>query len=154
LAVRLSRASATRQMLTRGGFTLFEVLLSLGIFLGALAAISRIVDGGSRAAVRARMQNEAILRCESQMNQVVAGAVTLQATEEAPFDDDAQWSWSLVLGEGPHVDLLNVEVVVTHARTDGVIDAQFALWRFIRNPEVYLEAAAAEAEAEAETTGE
>jgi hypothetical protein len=118
------------------------VVLSLGIFLGALAAISRIVDSGSRAAVRSRLQNEAILRCESQMNQVVAGAVALQAADETPFEDDTQWAWSLVLAEGPHVDLLSVQVVVTHARPDGQIDAEFALWRLMSNPELYLEASA------------
>jgi hypothetical protein len=122
------------------------VVLALGIFLGALAAIARIVDSGSRAAVRARLQNEAILRCESQMNQVVAGSVALQATDQSPFEDDAQWSWSLVLAEGPHVDLLSVEVAVTHLRPDGEVDAEFALWRLMRNPELYLEAAAAAAE--------
>jgi general secretion pathway protein I len=141
-----TRAPPTRRALTRAGFTLFEVVLSLGIFLGALAAISRIIDSGSRAAVRARVMNEAILRCESQMNQVVAGSVALQATDQAPFEDDTQWSWSLVLAEGPHVDLLNVQVVVSHARDDGQVDAEFALWRLMRNPELYLEAAAAEAE--------
>jgi type II secretory pathway component PulJ len=138
----------------RSGFTLFEVVLALGIFLGALAAISRIVDSGSRAAVRARLQNEAILRCESQMNQVVAGSVALQAADQAPFEDDAQWSWSLVLAEGPHVDLLSIQVVVTHARPDGEIDAEFALWRLMRNPELYLDAAAAAAESEPSSTGE
>ncbi len=144
--VSFAYAPATRRTCRRAGFTLFEVVLSLGIFLGALAAISRIVDSGSRAAVRSRLQNEAILRCESQMNQVVAGALALQAAEETPFEDDTQWAWSLVLAEGPHVDLLSVQVVVTHARSDGQIDAEFALWRLMRNPELYLEASAAAAE--------
>lgn len=132
--------------MTRAGFTLFEVVLSLGIFLGALAAISRIVDNGSRAALRARLMNDAILRCESLMNQVVAGSVPLEAVDQTPFEDDQHWAWSLVLAEGPHVDLLSVQVVVAHAQGDGQIDAEFALWRLMRNPELYLEASAAAAE--------
>ena len=82
---------------------------------------------------------------------VAAGAVPLVSEEGVQFTDDPQWSWSLTLLEGPHADLLALEVLVVHKRRDERIDAQFALRRLIRNPDVLLDAAAAAAEA-SETT--
>jgi general secretion pathway protein I len=136
---------------SRTGFTLFEVVLAVGIFLGAIAVVAQIIDTGSRAARQAELQSAAVLRCESQMNEIVSGAVALASEEAVAFTDDPQWSWSLTLLEGPHADVLALEVLVVHTRRDGRVDAQFALRRLMRNPDLFLNAAAAAAEA-SETT--
>lgn len=124
----------------RNGLTLLEVLLSLGLFLGALAALSQLWYGGVRAAVQARLSTQAILRCESKLNEVVAGAVPLQTTSDAPFDDDANWTWNLQVESGPHADAMLVTVKVSHPGQGGLSSNDYQLSRLIRDPQVWTAA--------------
>ncbi len=124
----------------RRGLTLLEVLLSLGLFLGALAALSQLWYGGVRAAVQSRLSTQAILRCESKLNEVVAGAVPLTSTSDTPFDDDASWTWSLQVEAGPHADALLVTVTATHPGQSGLSSSQHQLRRLIRDPQVWTAA--------------
>lgn len=124
----------------RRGLTLLEVLLSLGLFLGALAALSQLWYGGVRAAVQARLATQAILRCESKLNEVVAGAVPLQSTSDTPFDDDSSWTWSLQVEIGPHTDSMLVTVKVSHPGQSGLSSSDYQLRRLIRDPQVWTAA--------------
>lgn len=125
---------------SRRGLTLLEVLLSLGLFLGALAALSQLWYGGVRASVQARLSTQAILRCESKLNEVVAGAVPLQTTGDTPFDDDANWTWNLQVESGPHVDALLVKVKVSHPGQSGLSSSSHELQRLIRDPQIWTNA--------------
>ena len=122
------------QVDSRRGLTLLEVLLSLGLFLGALAALSQLWYGGVRASVQARLATQAILRCESKLNEVVAGAVPLQSTSDTPFDDDASWTWSLQVEVGPHADTMLATVKVSHPGQSGLSSSDHQLRRLIRDP--------------------
>ncbi len=125
----------------RRGLTLLEVLLSLGLFLGALAALSQLWYGGVRAAVQARLSTQAILRCESKLNEVVAGAVPLTSTNDTAFDDDASWTWSLQVESGTHhADALSVIVTVKHPGQGGLSSNEYQLRRLIRDPLVWTAA--------------
>ena len=124
----------------RRGLTLLEVLLSLGLFLGALAALSQLWYGGVRASVQARLATQAILRCESKLNEVVAGAVSLQTTSDTPFEDDASWTWSLQVESGPHADTLLVTVRASHPGQSGLSSSDHQLRRVIRDPQVWTAA--------------
>ena len=115
------------QVDSRRGLTLLEVLLSLGLFLGALAALSQLWYGGVRASVQARLATQAILRCESKLNEVVAGAVPLQSTSDTPFDDDASWTWSLQVEVGPHADTMLATVKVSHPGQSGLSSSDHQL---------------------------
>ncbi|MFG0335102.1 MAG: hypothetical protein ACF8TS_17225 [Maioricimonas sp. JB049] len=134
----------------RDGFTLFEVVLALTIFFGAVAVIAQIVDTGSRAATQAQRNSEAVVRCESKMNEVVAGVIPPQSVSSSTFDDDPLWQWQLSVIEGPHLDLLELTVIVTHVRNNGLVDAEYVLTRYIRDPELYLEAASSSNESTTE----
>ncbi|MEW4526760.1 MAG: prepilin-type N-terminal cleavage/methylation domain-containing protein [Maioricimonas sp. JB045] len=125
----------------RRGFTLFEVVLALTIFFGSIAVVAQIVDTGSRAANQARLQSDAVVRCESKMNEVVAGVIPPMSVSGSAFDDDPVWQWSLSVVEGPHIDLLELTVTVTHTRQNGLSDAEYTLTRYIRDPEIWVEAA-------------
>ena len=128
------------QVDSRRGLTLLEVLLSLGLFLGALAALSQLWYGGVRASVQARLATQAILRCESKLNEVVAGAVPLQSTSDTPFDDDASWTWSLQVEVGPHADTILATVKVSHPGQSGLSSSDHQLRRLIRDPQVWTAA--------------
>ena len=128
------------QVDSRRGLTLLEVLLSLGLFLGAFAALSQLWYGGVRASVQARLATQAILRCESKLNEVVAGAVPLQSTSDTPFDDDASWTWSLQVEVGPHADTMLATVKVSHPGQSGLSSSDHQLRRLIRDPQVWTAA--------------
>jgi general secretion pathway protein I len=121
---------------------LLEVLLSLGLFLGALAALSQLWYGGVRASVQARLSTQAILRCESKMNEVVAGAVPLQSTTETPFEDDSTWTWSLQVLPDPHghANVLLLVVNVSHPGQGGLSSSSYQLSRLLRDPQVWIDA--------------
>lgn len=141
----------------RSGLTLFEVLVALAIFVGSASIITQLVATGARGAVHARLQTQAVLRCESVMAEVVSGYVPLQMVSNASFVDDPSWSWSLNLAAGPQVDLYMIEVTVS--RSGGIAgDISFTLHRYLRDPQMYLdalaerEAAAAEAASSTSST--
>ena len=135
-----STPSSTHSQQVRG-LTLLEVLLSLGLFLGALAALSQLWYGGVRASVQARLSTQAILRCESKLNEVVAGAVALQTTGDTPFDDDSTWSWNLQVETDPRfADVLQVTVTVSHPGQSGLSSSSHQLRRLIRDPQVWTAA--------------
>jgi general secretion pathway protein I len=136
----LNAAGHRRSTSARQGLTLLEVLLSLGLFLGALAALSQLWYGGVRASVQARLATQAILRCESKMNEVVAGAVPLQSTTDAPFEDDSSWTWSLQVQPGPHANVLLLVVNVSHPGQGGLSASGYQLSRLLRDPQVWTDA--------------
>jgi len=125
----------------RTGMTLLEVFIALAIFIGALAVITQIVSTGSRAAVQAQLQTDAVLRAETVMAEAVAGVIALQSASGQAFSDDPDWTWSLTVAEGSHIDTLQLTVVVNHANSTGRINAQATLTRLLRDPQVFLDAA-------------
>lgn len=126
---------------SRRGITLFEVVLALAIFIGAFAAISQILHNGSHAGVRSRLTSEAVLRCQSRMNEAIAGVLPLQPAQNVPFEDDARWEWSLNIYDGPVPGLLEVETIVAHPGSRTASNVEVRLVRLIRDPDVFLEAA-------------
>lgn len=129
-----------RKSASRLGLTLLEVLLSLGLFLGALAALSQLWYGGVRASVQARLSTQAILRCESKLNEVVAGAVPLLSTTDTPFEDDSTWTWSLQVLPDSHANVLLLIVNVSHPGQGGLSASGYQLSRLLRDPQVWTDA--------------
>lgn len=132
----------------RGGLTLFEIVLSLAILLMALAALGQLYSTGARAAIESRLQTQAVVRCEAVLNEVIAGVHAMQTTATQPFEDDPNWTWSLDVAAGPHVDLLELQVIVTHSGQGPQTNLTYALNRYIRDPQLYVDAALAAEEAE------
>ncbi|MCA9088985.1 MAG: hypothetical protein KDA90_10180 [Planctomycetaceae bacterium] len=126
----------------RHGISLLEIVLALGIFLGTFAVISQIINTGARAAMQAQAENEATLRAERILNEVLAGALPFASAGPVPFDDDARWTWAVDITSGPHPDLQQIQVSASRQRKDGVTDMTIALTRYTRDPQLYLDAAA------------
>lgn len=137
---RLNVATRCRFRSSRSGLTILEVLLSLGLFLGALAALSQLWYGGVRASVQARLSTQAILRCESKLNEAVAGVIPLQSTSDAPFEDDPTWTWSLQVSSSPQANVLRLVVNVKHPGQGGLSANSYQLSRLIRDPLVWTDA--------------
>jgi len=142
---------------SRGGLTLLEVVLTLAIFVGSMAVLSQLVSTGYRAAQNSRFQTQAIIRAEAQMNEVVANPNLMVSAAGMPFENEyaanarGQWQWSLdVQNWDQNANLLKLELTVTHYSTEGVPNANYTLRRFVRDPQVMAEDAAAAAETEEE----
>lgn len=127
----------------RAAFTLFEVLLALGIFLVAMTAIGQLIGLGSRASVEARLEADAVLRAETALHEVLAGVQPMQTTAATAFTDDPDWQWSLNVVEGPHVDLLLITVTAFRQAPGEAPQNAVSLTRMVRNPDLFLEAALA-----------
>jgi general secretion pathway protein I len=127
----------------RRGITLFEVVLALAIFIGALAAISQVLRVGSRASIRAQLASEAVLRSDYKMNEVLSGIIPLQGAQRTPFEDDPDWLWTLNVVDSGTPNLLLLELTVEHSGTGGDLAASFQLTRMVRDPQIYTDAATA-----------
>ena len=142
----------TQKVAHRNGLTLYEVVLALAILLGALAVLGQIISTGTRAAVQARLETQALLYCQTKLSEVVAGIEPLQivngaAIEDAPSNEN--WTWSLEYAAGPHADLIEFEVSVSHLNSANQMDVKRSLSRYMRNPQIYVKAADQAAELEA-----
>lgn len=122
--------------------SLFEVLLALAIFAGAAAAIGQLLTNGVRGAVHARNQTEAVLRCESKLAEVVAGAQAFQASANVPYTDNPDWTWSLTINNTQQPNLMLVEVTTTYMGANETADVSFTLHRMMRNPQLLFNAVA------------
>jgi type II secretion system protein I len=143
--------TVNRQHNLSQGFTLYEVILALGILLASVTVLSKLIATGSRAGTRAQLQTQAMLLCQSKLSEVVAGVEPLTAANNVPFDATAPgWTWSLLVAAGPHEDLLQVQVSVRLPGENQSNRAEAALHRWIRNPQLFEEAAAAAATVAAE----
>ena len=136
----------------RSGMTLFEVVLAMAIFVGSFAAISQILRTGSTAAVRARLQSEAALRCDGKMNEVLAGIIPLETTSEEAFPDDPAWNWTLALLDSGVLNLWRLELTVRRAGQNPQSTVETTIVRFYRDPQALADAAAAAAAAASSTS--
>ena len=127
------------------GFTLFEVLLSLAIFAVSLVAIGQMMSNGMRGAVQARLQSQAVLRCQSKLAEVVAGVAPLQAANNVAFPDDADWHWSMTVTPATQANLYVADLTVARKGSNAVGDVSFTLRRMLRDPQLATNAVLEEA---------
>lgn len=130
-------------------FTLLEVVLSLGLFFGALAALSQLTWNASRAAVQSRLKTQAVILCESKLNEIVAGIEPLSDQSNVAYVDDPNWTWSLVIVPTDYAELLQLEVTVSHTAGSSLGNVSQTLKRWFRDPQVYIDAAIQQAEIDA-----
>ncbi len=118
----------------RSGLTLFEVLLSLAILAASLAAIGQLISNGVRGAVKSHLKTEAIIRCQSQMAELMAMSEPMPNVSEQPFADDPKWTWSVTSSETDAEGLASLVVTVSHAAENGVGRVSYSLSRLYRDP--------------------
>lgn len=122
---------------SRRGISLFEVVLSLAIFLGAFLALSQLSQTGMTAAVQARLKTKAVLRCETKLAELTSAVEPLADATDQPFGDDPNWTWSVLIAPGPHADLLLLTVSVRYDGGSESSAASFSMSRLMRDPVVF-----------------
>ena len=122
----------------RAGVTLLEVLLATVILATSLAALGQMISNGVMAGVRCEQQAEAAVRCQSKLDELLAGVEPLTPVSAASFSDDPSWTWTLEVA--PFQERLScVTVAVQHESARQSSD--FQLTRLIRNRRVKPEVA-------------
>jgi len=140
--MRVDRLILLKSERSRSGLTLLEVLISLSIFLGALAAISQLIGIGSRAALQAQLRTQAIIKCQSKLAEVLAGVQPMESVTLVAFEeDDDNWKWSLNVEPGDYENLLKLMVTVQYAGESETIFSKYQLTRQVRDPAMLLDAA-------------
>ena len=121
--------------LHRRGLTLFEVLLSLAILAGSLAAIGQLGCNGARYSVEAGVKAaEAVIRCQSKLAELIAIDDPTAGVTDEPFADDPAWSWTLSASETEVPGLYLLLLTVNHDGGDGFGNATYSLSRMYRDP--------------------
>jgi len=123
----------------RQGITLIEVLVATAIFLGSLTAILGIINNGHESRLSARLEAEAVVRCETVMGEYVAGIREITAVTER-FEDDDAWQLTTSVEDADGTSLLKIVVLVEHMAGDDA-NAYFQLTRYMRDPQLFLDAA-------------
>ena len=131
---------------SRSGLTLLEIVLALAIFFGSLAALSQLAWNGTRAAVQARLQTQATIRCEAKLNEVLAGAEAMQSVSSAPFPDNPSWTWSQQVTSSSHPELVQIDLTVSHRGTSRLANIDVTLRRWSRSQSLFMKAATQEKE--------
>ena len=132
----------------RRGLSLLEIIISVAIFMASLAAIMQGLQIGRRSELSARLQSEAVLRSETVMGEILCGVQEASSAQGNPFDDDetGNWEWSAEVTEAGTTGLLQETVLVEHRPGGEEPNAAFTLVRFMRDPQLFLDAALQESE--------
>ena len=70
---------------TTRGFSLLEVILALGILVGAMAVLGELARHGLDSARIARDSAMAQLLCESKLSEITAGLIRPEPVSNVPF---------------------------------------------------------------------
>ena len=143
-----SRTVAASSLTNRSGLSLLEIIISVAIFMASLAAIMEGLQIGRRSELSARLQSEAVLRCETVMGEIISGVEEASSAQGNPFDDDetGNWEWTSEVTEAGTTGLLQVTILVEHRPGGEEPNAAFTLVRFMRDPQLFLDAALQESE--------
>lgn len=101
---------------TRKGITLLEVLLSMGIFLLAMTALTRLMEIGTDSALDATYRSDASRLAQSKLAEVEAGVIPPDSGTAGTFDAEPGWSWEMQSSPWSTPNLYTVTVVVTRTR--------------------------------------
>jgi len=147
----------------RSGFSLLEVILSLAILAGSMAAIGVLTDVGLRHSQMASAASEAQLLCEAKMAEITAGVVAVESVsqvslagavetegEEQGYDALSDWVYTVEMAavDGP-AGLVSVRLTVSQDPGRFARPVGFSLVRWIPDPGVVLAESEADAEAAA-----
>ena len=103
----------------RKGLSLLEAIIAIGIFIGAMAMIGQLLNSGLRMIDIGERDTMALLRCESKMEEIVAGIVPINAEmpkEPIPDREDPRWRSRVIVEPTSVEGLVKVTVTVGYRR--------------------------------------
>jgi prepilin-type N-terminal cleavage/methylation domain-containing protein len=136
------RAVAAAARLGKEGFTLLEIVLSLAILAGSLAALGEVMRLGDRNAEMVRDESQAQVLASSVMDELLAGSMQMMAVNRVPFEyqSEPQWVYSVAFEPTHYVELLLARVRVEQDLPPEREPARFELVRWVANPDLVASA--------------
>jgi type II secretion system protein I len=136
------------------GFTLLEVILSLAILAGALAALGEVMRLADRSASTAEDETHAQIIAASIMDELSAGSRELTAVSQTPLDtgDDPPWLYTVEMSQTQYDELVCVRVRVEQDLEARLQPARFELVRWMPNPD-YVPPSTGDDSSTSSTTG-
>ncbi|MCI0332373.1 MAG: prepilin-type N-terminal cleavage/methylation domain-containing protein [Planctomycetes bacterium] len=119
------------------GFSLLEVILSLAILAGALAALGEVMRQADRHASLSGDETQAQIIASSIMDELVSGYRPLTAENQTVYDPevDPPWVYSIAIEDTNYLELLAIRVSVEQQLEPQLQPARFELVRWLTNPE-------------------
>ena len=123
--------------ITGRGFSLLEIILALAILAGSLAALGEVMRLADQNAALTRDETQAQILASSVMDELVAGARTLAAVNQAPLDYEMEEPWlhSILIEQTGYVELVAVRVLVEQQLDPLLQPARYELVRWLPNPD-------------------
>src|SRR4051812_23324027 len=100
-----AKLDATR---SAGGFTILEIILSLAILAGSLAALGEVMRSAGQSAAKADGETRAQILAASVMDELIAGSRELTAVSRSPLNttDDPPWIFSIQMDQTQYDELV------------------------------------------------
>jgi len=124
----------------RHGMTLLEVMLALLVLVVAMGGIATLTSLGRQSGADARDLTMGQLLCEGKMAEIAAG-VTPPSSTQGRFPNDPDWTFSVTSSAAGTPGLLIVRVTVTQDPATYTEPLEFALVRWIPDPDFAAELA-------------
>jgi type II secretion system protein I len=120
------------------GFSLLEVILSLAILAGSLAALGEVMRQGDRNASLSSDETQAQIVASSIMDELIAGYRPLTATDQDIYDPTIEppWLYSIAIENTQYAELVAVRVLVERQMEPQQQPPKFELVRWLMNPNV------------------
>lgn len=141
---RSSLDSPCSKRSVRDAFTILEVIVAVGILLGALTAIIQIISTGTRSSVQGQFRAEAVILAETKMHEAIAGVVPLQSSSPETIEEAPDWTWEMTTETASLSDVLTVTVTVNREGENDSESHSYSLTRMVRDPQIFLDAALGE----------
>jgi len=140
---------------TFSGFTLLEIILSLAILAGSLAALGEVMRLADQNAAMTGDETQAQIIAASIMDELVAGARMLSAVKQSEYEDmsDPPWLFSIVLEDAGIEELVAVRILVEQDIEAHLQPARVELVRWLPNPNFQSTTSAAESTSPSTTSG-
>jgi type II secretion system protein I len=119
------------------GFTLLEIILSLAILAGALAALGEVMRLADRNAQLVRDESQAQILASSVMDELLSCSRPMAEVNQEAFEynTDPPWLYSIAFDETPYVELVLARVRVEQQLPPEQQPAHFELVRWVPNPD-------------------
>lgn len=143
----------------RGGFSLLEVIIAISILLGSAVVLAELASIGRHHVQSAEQMSIAQLKCQTKLNELLAGAAPLEAVQNVPLPDDngtlpddplsdsAEWVYSVeiepITGPNQPPGMARLRVTVAQNLAEEEHPKQFTLTHWIRDANLFSTSGAA-----------
>jgi Tfp pilus assembly protein PilV len=124
------------------GFSLLEIILSLAILAGSLAALGEVMRQSDRNASLSSDETRAQIIATSIMDELIAGSRPATAANRTVYDpeDDPPWLYSIAIENTSYAELVGVRVFVEQELEAQLQPAKYELVRWLMNPDFVAQA--------------